>query len=115
MITASARVGPRGRLVIPAEVRREAGIEEGQIVVLMPEGPGRVVVTTREAIRQEVWSGAPPADGTDAVSYIRQMRQEDNRRESERLAARESQASSSMEGTDVGADLLREFGLSGDA
>jgi bifunctional DNA-binding transcriptional regulator/antitoxin component of YhaV-PrlF toxin-antitoxin module len=30
-------------LVIPAEVRREAGIEEGQIVVLMSEGPGRSI------------------------------------------------------------------------
>lgn len=113
MITASATVGPRGRLVIPADVRREAGIEEGQIVVLMSEGPGRVVVTTREAIRQEVWSGAPPSDGIDAVTYIREMRQEDNRRESERLTAREA-AAHSAGGTDAGDALLREFGLDDD-
>jgi AbrB family looped-hinge helix DNA binding protein len=108
MISVSATVGPRGRLVIPAEVRREAGIDEGQVVVLMSEGPGRVTVTTREAIRQEVWAAAPAPDGVDAVTYIRQTRQEENRRETERLADRDS---SGPDDAEAGARLLRELGI----
>jgi AbrB family looped-hinge helix DNA binding protein len=113
VIAANATVGPRGRLVIPADVRREAGIEEGQVVVLMSEGPGRVTVTTREAIRQEVWAAAPAPDGVDAVTYIREMRQEENRREAERLA-RGDAGPEEADTSGKTAALFRELGIADD-
>jgi AbrB family looped-hinge helix DNA binding protein len=110
MITSSATVGPRGRLVIPAEVRRDAGIEEGQVVVLMPEGHGRVTVTTREAIEQEVWAAASQESRhADAALDVRAFRDADNQQWAQRHATAES-----GDGLSVRGDLLREFGLAED-
>jgi len=44
--TYAVRLGDRGRLVLPAELRRRAGLEEGQELVLSYEG-GVVRMVTR--------------------------------------------------------------------
>lgn len=46
-------VGDRGRLVIPAEVRDAAGIEEGTRLVLLPTRHG-LVLMTRSQLRERV-------------------------------------------------------------
>lgn len=46
-------VGDRGRLVIPAEVREQAGIGEGTPLVLLPTESG-LVLLTREQLRARV-------------------------------------------------------------
>jgi AbrB family looped-hinge helix DNA binding protein len=45
----AVRVGPQGRLVIPAELRRELGIEPGEILLARAE-EGRLVLETRQAL-----------------------------------------------------------------
>jgi AbrB family looped-hinge helix DNA binding protein len=42
-------VGPQGRLVVPAELRRELGIEPGEILLASAED-GRLVLETRRAL-----------------------------------------------------------------
>ena len=42
-------MGPQGRLVIPAELRRELGIEPGEILLASAED-GRLVLETRRAL-----------------------------------------------------------------
>jgi bifunctional DNA-binding transcriptional regulator/antitoxin component of YhaV-PrlF toxin-antitoxin module len=45
----AVRVGPHGRVVIPAALRRRSGIDVGTTVVARGE-PGRVVLETPEAV-----------------------------------------------------------------
>jgi AbrB family looped-hinge helix DNA binding protein len=48
-------VGPKGRVVIPAEIRRELGIEEGSELVALVEGEA-VVLVPRSAIKSRLRS-----------------------------------------------------------
>ena len=48
--TYAVEVGPKGRIVIPAVLRRELGIEEGSQLVAMAEGGG-VVLLPREEVK----------------------------------------------------------------
>lgn len=51
----------------------------GDIVVAYAEAPGRIVLETREAIQERVWSFAPRGESTtDATVDTRAMRDEDN-------------------------------------
>jgi AbrB family looped-hinge helix DNA binding protein len=46
-------VGDRGRLVVPAAVRRRAGLTEGTVLVLL-ETEGGLVLLTRDQLRDRV-------------------------------------------------------------
>lgn len=48
--THAVTVGPKGRLVIPVEVRRELGIEEGTQLAAVVEGDA-VVLLPRSAVK----------------------------------------------------------------
>jgi AbrB family looped-hinge helix DNA binding protein len=47
-----SRVTDAGRVVIPAELRKEFGIEEGEEIVFSKDERGILITTLREAIRQ---------------------------------------------------------------
>lgn len=51
--THSLRMGDRGRLVVPADVRQRAGLSEGTPLVLL-ESPAGLVLLTREQLRHRV-------------------------------------------------------------
>ncbi len=53
--TAVVAVGPKGRIVIPAGIRRELGIEEGSELVALVEGEA-VVLVPRSAIKSRLRS-----------------------------------------------------------
>ena len=53
--TSVVSVGPKGRVVIPAEIRRELGIEEGSELVALVEGAA-VVLVPRAAIKARLRS-----------------------------------------------------------
>lgn len=72
------KVGPRGRVTIPVAVQREAGIGEGEDVVVTTTEPGVVTITTPRAIRDRLRAaipvrpeGEPPYD---AVKDVRDLR-----------------------------------------
>lgn len=54
-------VGNKGRVVVPAEVRARAGIDEGTVLVLL-ETPTGLVLLTREQLRQRVRDDLAGAD-----------------------------------------------------
>ena len=49
--TASVRVGPKGRIVLPIEARRALGIQEGDELVAILEEDGIRLMTRKAAIR----------------------------------------------------------------
>jgi AbrB family looped-hinge helix DNA binding protein len=51
--TSLLSVGPKGRVVIPVEIRRRLGLEEGSQLVALIEGEG-VLLLPREAVRQRL-------------------------------------------------------------
>ena len=53
--TSVVSVGPKGRVVIPAGIRRELGIEEGSELVALVEGEA-VVLVPRSAIKTRLRS-----------------------------------------------------------
>ena len=53
--TASVSVGPKGRVVIPADIRRQLGIREGSELVALVEGEA-VVLVPRSAIKSRLRS-----------------------------------------------------------
>ena len=70
---AEVTVNPQGRVLIPAQVRREAGIAPGSTLIVHVED-GRVVLETREQLiermRREVaetWQGDPPRSAADEL------------------------------------------------
>lgn len=48
------RLGPQGRAVIPAELRRELGLTTGAELVAWVEGD-RLVLRRREDVERELW------------------------------------------------------------
>jgi len=77
---AEVRVSPQGRVTIPAQIRRAAGIATGTAVVMYVED-GRVVLETRaqlaERLRRDVaasWTGDPGASA--AAELIAERRAE---------------------------------------
>lgn len=73
------RIGDKGRAVLPAPVREAANVARGDELIARAEGPGRIVLETREAIQARVWAHAPAnAEQADALGDVRAMRDEDN-------------------------------------
>jgi AbrB family looped-hinge helix DNA binding protein len=52
METVRTKVAEGGRIVIPADIRREFGIEIGEIVNITPEADGLVITTPAMALRR---------------------------------------------------------------
>jgi len=59
-------MGDRGRLVVPADVRRRAGLAEGDRLVLL-EMPDGIVLMTQEQLRRRV---RDELAGLDLVSEL---------------------------------------------
>jgi AbrB family looped-hinge helix DNA binding protein len=71
------KVDSRGRISLPADLRRAAGIGEGSELVAVSLGPGRLLLETQQAITEAVWAAAPVDDEADSVADVRRMRDED--------------------------------------
>jgi bifunctional DNA-binding transcriptional regulator/antitoxin component of YhaV-PrlF toxin-antitoxin module len=118
MVKATVTVGERGLVRIPTAVRDGAGVEKGQELVAIAEGPGVIRLATREALRNEVWAAAPTGTGAlDTVAEVRTYRTADRRLTDTKFTAPnrhdqprdDSEADARAE--QVGADLLEQFGL----
>jgi bifunctional DNA-binding transcriptional regulator/antitoxin component of YhaV-PrlF toxin-antitoxin module len=64
--TYTVRMGDRGRLVVPAELRARAGLTEGVPLILV-ETPTGVVVMTREQAREHL---RRQLEGADLVGEL---------------------------------------------
>lgn len=86
-MTYHAKVIAGGKLVIPADLRRELGIETGDSLLVDRDSAGHIVLKTREQIVREVQTRfralrGPVGDGS-VVDELLAERQEQARREAE--------------------------------
>lgn len=75
------RVGPKGRLVVPAPIRRELGLEEGSELVARVEGGG-IVLEPRAAAIERVRAlvrASVPAGGSLVDELLAERRREAER------------------------------------
>ena len=82
------RLGPQGRIVIPAHFRRAMGVEAGEPLVATLEGEGRLVIETRKAAWEsllELFEGIPK--DVDLVAELIAERRAEARREEEEARA----------------------------
>ncbi len=82
------RLGPQGRVVIPAHFRRAMGIEAGEPLVATLEGEGRLVIETRKAAWESflrLFEGIPK--DADLVGELIAERRAEARREEEETRA----------------------------
>ena len=110
-VSASFRVGAKGRVVLPAAVRRAAHVDEGDEVVARPDGEGRVVIETVDSIRARVWAAAPEASGLDTEADVRSMRDQDRQLEQRRAAKSAAGFGTEQESAAAAAALLAHLGL----
>lgn len=73
--TYEVTVGPEGRVLIPAGMRRASGIEPGSTVVVRLEGD-RVVLTSHSAIKRRLQRMFAEQDGSMAEELISERRAE---------------------------------------
>jgi len=76
------RLGPHGRVVIPAPLRRRLGLKPGDVLVGWLEGD-RLVLRPRAAVEAELWEMFAREEGSLAEALIA-----DRRREAERERGR---------------------------
>jgi AbrB family looped-hinge helix DNA binding protein len=69
------RVGPQGRLVIPAALRRALGLHPGEDLVAWVEGD-RLVLRPRRAVEAELWAMFPAGVPSLAAELIVERRAE---------------------------------------
>lgn len=64
--TYTTTMGDRGRLVVPAEIRKHAGLDAGVPLVLL-DTPGGLIVMTRAQARDHVRA---QLSGTDLITQL---------------------------------------------
>jgi AbrB family looped-hinge helix DNA binding protein len=79
--TFTVRLGDRGRLVLPAELRRRAGLREGQELVLTYANGVVRLATRAELARAGRGMFSDAGRGRDLVSELIAERREEARRE----------------------------------
>ncbi|HKI01647.1 MAG TPA: AbrB/MazE/SpoVT family DNA-binding domain-containing protein [Thermoanaerobaculia bacterium] len=80
----TAQVGARGRLVLPAAVRKQMALNEGDRVVLSLEPDGSMrLVSLREQVRKARGLFRQVAPERDLVGELLSERREEARRENE--------------------------------
>ena len=78
------KVGPKGRVVVPAPIRRELGIEEGTELMARVEGDGIVLEPRSAAIRRlQALFAHIPRDVSLVDELIAERRKEARREELE--------------------------------
>jgi AbrB family looped-hinge helix DNA binding protein len=80
--TVQVRLGPQGRLVVPVELRRELGLEEGTEMAIRSDGRRLILEPRAEVLRCLLRRFAKVADGVSLADELAADRQEEARRES---------------------------------
>ena len=111
VVSAAFHVGVKGRVVLPAAVRRAAHLEEGAEVVARPDGEGRVVIETVASIRERIWNAAPPPIGADTAEDMRELRDADESLSAANQARAAAELGSEQDSAAAGAALLAHLGL----
>ena len=70
-MTVTLSVGDKGRVVLPAALRREAGVQVGDELIARAVGPHQILVETREAVAARLRARFRDAGGTDDLRQAR--------------------------------------------
>ncbi len=108
MISFALRIDDRGRLVLPAALRRVSGLAEGQEVVAVVDADGRIVISTADRLMDQLREACARMGQRDAVSDLEGWRDES---EADRLHRLEHPIIDSKGATRRGRELLIELGL----
>jgi antitoxin PrlF len=76
------RLGPQGRLVVPVELRRELGLEEGSELAIRSDGR-RLIVEPRAEVLRRLRRRFEVVDEVSLVEELSTDRDEEARREEE--------------------------------
>jgi AbrB family looped-hinge helix DNA binding protein len=79
--TSLVEVGPKGRVVIPASIRRELGIAEGSQLVALVEGGG-VVLLPRAEVKRRLRGMFAGVGASMSAELVRERRREARREDS---------------------------------
>jgi AbrB family looped-hinge helix DNA binding protein len=109
--SAAFHVGAKGRVVLPAAVRRAAHLEEGAEVVARPDGEGRVVIETVASVRERIWNAAPQPTGVDTIADVRELRDADEALSAANMARQARELGSEQDSAAAGTALLTHLGL----
>ncbi|MFN3819834.1 AbrB/MazE/SpoVT family DNA-binding domain-containing protein [Blastomonas sp.] len=87
-MTYSAKLIKGGKVVIPADLRRELGFNEGDRLIFEREGDSLVIKSDTQVLRevQEAFRPFRPADGSSIVDLLIQERRLESMREDEESA-----------------------------
>ena len=102
------RIGDRGRIVLPAALRRASGLSEGQDVVAVVEEDGRIVISAADRLMDQLREACARMGQRDAVSDLNQWREES---EAARLHRLEHPDIDPKGAARRGRQLLTELGL----
>ena len=78
MVDLKTKIGPGGRIVVPARYRKSMGVEVGDEIVLILDGEGVRVMTPRQAVKraQELVRKYIPGGTSLADELIEERRKE---------------------------------------
>jgi len=79
-IALPVRLGPQGRIVVPAELRRELDLEEGTELAIRTDGRRLILEPRREVLRR-LRRRFADVDGVSLAAELAADRVEDARRE----------------------------------
>jgi AbrB family looped-hinge helix DNA binding protein len=102
------RVGDRGRIVLPAALRRASGLTEGQEVVAVVEDDGRIVISAADRLMDQLREACDRMGQRDATADLQQWREES---EADRLYRLEHPDIDPKGAARRGRQLLSELGL----
>lgn len=93
-MTYSAKIIKGGKIVIPAELRRELGFAEGDRLVLEREGESLVIKSYQQVVRevQEAFRPFKPRDGSSLVDELIAERRKEAQQEDADLPVSERRA-----------------------
>ena len=100
------KVGPEGRVVIPAAIRRHLGVVPGDNLRFLLHADGTVEVVSPRMLAMALWANNAGGDAVDSAGTVRELRSVDSE------AARRSQDAQTQWADEVdAARLLRELDL----
>lgn len=108
MTSFALRIGDRGRLVLPAALRRASGLVEGQEVVAVVDVDGRIVISTADRLMDQLREACARMGQRDAASDLQSWREES---EADRLHRLECPIIDPKGAARRGHELLIELGL----
>ena len=108
MMSFALRIDDRGRIVLPAALRRASGLTEGQEVVAAVDADGRIVISTADRLMDQLREACARMGQREAASDLEDWREES---EADRLQRIEYPVINTKGAERRGRELLTELGL----